>query len=326
MTLRCSKLSSNQGFTLIELSIVLIIIGMLVSLGAGMVGPLTTFVKVRETRELQDAALQSVTSWASSHNTIPDSAGFTGVAKSPKDAWGRDFSYLYDANLYSASPTKDTLCGRRSTGLTLVTTDPAATMTNVAFVLLSGADSATLKSIINGTLNGIPITNGVITASGAATGTVTVTGPNGDLLRWVTLDELRGKIGCQGAPLKIVNNELPTGAVATPYSATLVADGGVPIATTPSTYKWCVSNLPAGFGQAGAVQSADCLGLVESGWGAASAGLTITFAGGAVATGAYPITVLVRDNADGLSTSAACNGADPGDNCAQKLFVLTVNP
>ena len=325
MTPRHSTNSSCRGFTLVELSVVLVIVGMLVSLGAGMIGPLTSFTMVRETRDLQDAALQSITSWASSRNSIPDAAGFPGVAKSSKDAWGRDFVYLYDADLFSASPSKDTICGRRSTPLTLVSTDPAVTVANVAFLALSGAENAFLKSSLNGSLNGTPL-NGVITGSGATAGTVTLNGPNSDLVRWVTLDELRSKAGCQGAPLKIVGNELPVGAAATPYSVTLVADGGVPFAANPSSYKWCVGTLPAGFTQTGGVQNDNCLGLSEAGWAAASTGPTISFAGGAVATGAYPITVVARDNADGLGNSAACNSADPGDNCAQKLYVLTINP
>lgn len=319
MVIKRSLAFSNRGFTLVELSIVLVIIGLLVGLGAGMVGPMTTFVKVRETRELQDATLQSIISWASSRNTIPNDTGFPTAAKSPLDAWGRNLIYLYDANLYSASPTKDTICGRRTTPLTLVTTDPAATISNVAFVVLSGAENATLKS----TLDGAPIT-----VSGAASGTITVTGPNSDLVRWVTLDELRGKTGCQGAPLKIVNNELPVGAVPNIYSVTLKADGGVPFAANPDTHKWCVSTLPAGFAQTGGIQNADCAGLSElSGtWAAASSGLTISFPAATVSTGAYSITVVARDNADGVATSAACNAAEPGDNCAQKPFVLTVNP
>lgn len=319
MTTRTPSTSSNHGFTLIELAVVLAIIGLLVGLGAGMIGPLTNFVKVRETRDMQDAAMQSITSWTSTRNSIPNDAGFPAVAKSPLDAWGRNLVYLYDANLYSATPTKDTICGRRSTSLTLVATDPAATASNVAFVVLSGAENSALKSTLNGA---------AITVSGAASGTITVTGPNGDLARWVTLDELRSKIGCQGAPLKIVNNELPFGAVPNSYSVTLTSDGGVPFTTGPATYKWCVSTLPPGFALSGGIQNANCLGLSEASgsWAAPSDGLVISFPASTVTTGAYPITVVARDNADGIATSAACNSPDPGDNCAQKMFVLTVNP
>ena len=325
MSHKPSSVRSPCGFTLIELSIVLAVIGLLVGLGAGMLGPLTGFVKVRETRELQDAALQAVTSWVSSHNRLPTGDEFPGVARSSVDAWGRNLVYLYDADLYAAAPTKDTICGRRSTALTLVNPDPAATTANVAFVILSGAEKASLTGTLNGALNGTPL-SGAITGTGSASGTVTLSSPNGDLARWVTLDELRSKVGCQGAPLKIANNELPFGAAPNAYSVTLTADGGVPFAVNPSSYKWCVSTLPAGFEQSGGIQSADCSGLSEVGWAAASTGLVVSFAPGAVASGAYPITVVARDNADGVLTSSACNSAEAGDNCAQKLFVLTVNP
>ena len=310
--------NNHRGFTLIELSIVLVIIGMLVGLGANLIGPLTTFVKVRETRDIQDAAIQSITSWAASRNTIPNDALFASAAKSPLDAWGRNMVYLYDTNLYTASPTKDTICGRRSAALTLVTTDPAATMANVAFAVLSGAENASFKS----TLNGL-----AITVSAAATGTITVTGPNSDLVRWVTLDELRSKIGCQGAPLKILNNELTVASKADGYSnVILYADGGVPIDT--NKYKWCISALPLGFTVSGGISDADCRGLADNDakWAAAAVGLTITAAPNAATSGSYQITVVARDNADNATNVKKCSDSDPGDNCAQKTFVLTVNP
>ena len=304
-----------NGFTLIELSIVLVIIGLLVGLGAGMIGPLTTFVKVRETRDLQDASLQSIISWAASSNTLPNNTNFPTIAKSRVDAWGQDLIYLYDATLYSATPTKDTICGRRSTSLKLFSSYSSS---NVAFAILSRADNPAFKSKLDGV---------TITTSGTATGTINSSGLNGDIIRWVTLDELRSKIGCQGAPLKIVNNELPYGALPNNYSVKLMADGGVPF-TTPASYKWCVNTLPTGLVQTGGKMDANCLTLPESSWAAASTELTISFpaAAAGLTTGAHPITVVVRDNADGVTTSNACNSADPGDNCAQKLFVLTVNP
>ncbi len=325
---------NHRGFTLIELSIVLVIIGMLVGLGANLIGPLTTFVKVRETRDLEDAAIQSITSWASTRNTIPNTSdnadGFKNVAKSPNDAWGREMAFMYYSSLRIAPITKDTICGRRSTPLTLKTyenTTETASVSNVVFAVVSGADNATFTSRIGTALG----TSALITNQRgiAGTNTIHVIGPNSDLVRWVTLDELRSKIGCQGAPLKIVNNELPVGSAPTVYSVTLTADGGVPFTAGPNTYKWCVSILPAGFNvPTGGIQNADCAGLSEQSgtWGTASAGITISFPAATVATGAYKITVVARDNADSVTTSSACNTADSGDNCAQKLFVLTVNP
>jgi len=342
--------NNHSGFSLVELSIVLVIIGLLVGLGSSMIGPMMNFTKVRETRDMMDASIQSIISWASSRNTLPQASavptvvdGFSYVAKSPLDAWSQPLIYLYDANLYSASPTKDIICGRRSTRLSLKSTSPDATINNVAFAVLSGADNLAIKSTLiddtsttpttaatpfSGTIPGKLATNPNL--GYAATGAITVTGPNSDLVRWVTLDELRSKIGCQGAPLKIVNNELPYGSATAAYNATITADGGVPFGTSPSTYKYCINNLTAGFtilGTSG-IFNADCLAAPVATWAAAAAssGVTITFAANsAVTTNTYQITVVVRDNAN-TGTTGLCNSANPGDNCAQKLFVLTVNP
>lgn len=294
------RFTDHNGFTLIELSVVLAVVGLLVALGGGLIGPLTTFIKVRETRELQDSDVQSVISWASSRNAIPGSAGFATAVKSPQDAWGRNFVYRYYSSLSSSPPTKDTICGLRSTSLTLQTTDPPALMTNVAFVILSGAENATLKSTLN---------SSAITASGGATGTITVAGPNGDLVRWVTLDELRSKIGCQGAPLKIVNNELPFGNYSTLYSATVMADGG----SGSGNYQWRVktgslaTGIPAMF-----VNGSTPLPFINSSSTAWSApATTMNLQDYPRTPGSYLLSISVRDTIG---------------NSSSKPFVLTVNP
>jgi prepilin-type N-terminal cleavage/methylation domain-containing protein len=296
--------NNHNGFTLIELSIVLIVLGMLVALGGGIIGPLTNFIKVRETRDIQDSATQSIISWASSKNSIPTASGFPTAAKSSKDAWGREFVYRYYSSISTSSPTKDTICGLRSTTLTLQTTDPPATMPNVALVILSGAENATLKSTLNGTL---------ITTSGNATGTITVTGPNGDLVRWVTLDELRSKIGCQGAPLKIINNELPYANYSANYSATITADGG----SGSGKYQWRIkkgnlaSPVNATFfnSSTGSSRALPFINISTTDWSASATSLS--FEGYPKLPGSYFFSIFVRDNIG---------------NSSSKPFVLTVNP
>lgn len=292
--------TDHNGFTLVELSIVLIVVGMLVALGGGMIGPLTNFIKVRETRELQDSALQSVVSWASSRNAIPTGAGFSTAAKSPQDAWGRNFVYRYYSSISSSTPTRDTICGLKATSLALQTTEPSQTISNVAFVILSGAENATLKSTLN---------SAAITASGGATGTITVTGPNSDLVRWVTLDELRSKIGCQGAPLKIVNNELPFGNYSALYSATVLADGG----SGSGNYQWRIktgsltASIPPMY-----VNGSTLVPFTNSSttaWSASAA--TMNFSGYPKSQGSFMLLISVRDTIG---------------NSSSKPFVLTVNP
>jgi len=316
---------SRSGFTLIELAIVLVIVGLLVGIGSGMVGVLTSAIKVRETRDSLDANMQAIASWASANNKLPDATvtGFVAVAKSPQDSWGRDFLYFYDVSLNTAPITKDTICGRRSTNLTVHTTDPVATINNVAFVVLSEADDAAVQTtltatttpVVAATFNGVPSGPSIAKGSrGSATGTINIDPNNSDLVRWVTLDELRSKVGCQGAPLKIVNNELPFGNFSTQYAAggaVVTPDGGT------GGYQWRVKSklMPRGISFTPSMSTSVINGysqftnLSTSAWSTISNNLTI--GGLPRPSGSYSLTIQVKDGSD---------------NIASKPFVMTINP
>lgn len=49
-----------------------------------------------------------------------------------------------------------------------------------------------------------------------------------DLVKWVTLDELRVKMGCPGAQLRIITTELPMAYQGQSYSAEIRIEGGIP--------------------------------------------------------------------------------------------------
>ncbi|MDD5284981.1 MAG: type II secretion system protein [Desulfuromonadaceae bacterium] len=313
---------SRQGFTLVELAIVLVIVGLLVGVGSSMMGMLTTAIKVREAKDNVEAALQSVTSWASANNRVPpltatppDTATFALSAASTKDSWGRDLIYLYDNNLATYPPTKDTICGRRSTKLTIVRTDPPGTIDNVAFIVISKSDDAAVDTNMTGTLynpGANSLANQIIPGSGYVSAAATVTlDPNvRDIVRWVTLDELRSKVACQGAPLKIVNNELPFANVGAPYSATIFPDGGVP------PYQWCVqytsATLPGGIAATPSVVSTNCSAF--------------TYLAAATVLLAPPVASPNITTGSQGSYSIIVNVKDADNNTAQKPFVLTINP
>lgn len=333
-----TKVSNSSGFTLVELAIVLVIVGILVGAGASMVGVLSTAIKVRQTKDSLDENMQAVASWASANNRLPSTGEFSSpVSKTPQDAWGRDFVYIYDSNLVAIPATKDTICGRRATFLNLSTSDPAAYMTNVAYAVASRGDSSTFQSTLTGGTVGV-IAN---TAVAAAT-TIHVDRNHNDIVRWVTLDELRSKIGCQGGPLKIINNELPfipsSYAVSSPF-ATIAADGGVPITGGGGNFTWCVEFAPRrGISMFDTVPS---VGIKTTGVGTSCWASAETVASGFVqsttfglqkkalmgnfSTGSYQITITARDGASTPANTAACS-TNPGDNCIQKTFILTVNP
>lgn len=289
-----------SGFTLIELSIVLVIVGMLIGLGVNMIGPLTNYAKVRKTQEIMDADLQAVISWASANARLPQLAEFrTSVASNQNDGWGQPFAFITDFDL-TTTATKNAICGRNSTFLNISTIDPKVMVRNVALVLLSHADNTDFSS----KLNAGPVTSASSTATGTFQ-TISATGPNADLIRWVTLDELRSRIGCQGAQLKIVNNELPFGNYSAPYSATIVPDGGT------GSFEWQIKKrvtdqMPIGMLLQGAVLT--FTNTSTTSWVPAE---TLNISGALRPQGSYNFTVKVRDS---------------NANSATKIFVLTINP
>jgi len=340
--------SYNRGMTLIEIAIVLVIIGIVIGLGAAMVGPLTKRAKINDTKEIVNADVESVISFAASNRRLPVPTGteFTNNVRNPNDAWTKPLYYIIDTNpntTLSVIPTgsSDAICGRRTTTYTICRDALCTTnIQNVAFIVASGAENFNLQTGIQaGGVGGCPAGQTCVRVYDVDTAgiddcTIAANCPNypvallinrpeayDDIVKWVTLDELRTKIGCQGAPLKILNNELPAGTT-TSYNAILYADGGVPFATSPNTYKWCVNTLPTGLTQTGGIIQPDCSSVAE--WvGPMSNTLTIQNAAGLTAN-SYQITVLVRDNND--VTTLACNSPLIRDSCAQKSFVITISP
>ncbi len=333
------NVSDRRGFTLVELAVSMVVIGILLGLGMSMVGPLMTTIKVRESKENLGAAVESINSWASGNNRLPDSTLLPTVVRSSQDAWGRDFIYVYVENLAPGTATKDTICGRRSTLLKLVDTNISATaIDNVAFLVFSKGDDDDSKTFFtSGTLTPVsgPLNVGDKIKKNAylpltATGTTTITTDSSlDLVRWVTIDELRTKIGCQGAQLKILNNELPPGNVGNPYSVNIYADGGVKFPTTPvntEIYEWCwtstttatLSDLTFNCVHQSTsttlAKSADACSLTTGTWQRCSSltlSSSVPLSGLNPPSGSYDISLSLRDS-DGNITS--------------KTFVLTINP
>ncbi len=112
---KSAVLHSSSGFTLVELAIVLVVIGLLIGLGASIISPLTKRAKYIETKDIVSAAVESVISFAASNNRLPCEANdnngrvcgppgnwgdeFTPTVRNPNDAWAKAIYYIYDNNL-----------------------------------------------------------------------------------------------------------------------------------------------------------------------------------------------------------------------------------
>jgi len=308
--------TDNKGFTLVELAVILVIIGMLITMGASMVGPLMKTAKYNETKETLNGALASVSGFGTINNRVPTATEFPSAVRMPKDSWGSSLVYIPDASLITT--TAGGICGRKSTALSVVICPdgacaaPTATVTDVAFVALSAGENknrqtANAAGVVKVYATDIPAVDDYATDMNRPE-------QFDDVVKWLTLNELRINSGCVGAQLKILNNEMPYGTIATAYSAIAYAAGGAPYAAG-GNYRWCVqSSLPAGVSIVPNTVSANCSALAEGSWGQAN---TLVFSGTPTASGSFSITVFARDNND----AAAAN-----DNIAQRSLVITINP
>jgi len=324
----------QKGFTLIELAIVLVILGLLLGTGTGIVGMLTKRAKLYETRNIIKAGIESLVSYSASNNSLPDLATFPTVVGNPNDVWGKPLYYITDDDLTDS--ISGGICGRKTTQLKLSncpTTgcgSPTNTVNNVAFIIVSGSANFNNQTIV-------PATNPVTSSETVNhysqglvlddyTTDMNRAEPYDDVVKWVTLDELRIKAGCEASQIRIVNNELPYGYQGSSYNASIFGDGGVPFADdidpgSEPDYEWCWQEDPVNGPPTGVSFTCDS-GLASSATCSLGAGTwdqctSVRLSGIPIVKGSFGITFFIRDEND---------DGGPDDNITQRPFVLTLHP
>lgn len=302
--------NSDKGFTLIEIAIVLVLIGIMVSAGASMVGPLTKRAKYTETKQAVDAALEAVIGEGAANDAIPTVAAFPTIVRTFRDSWRQNILYVPDPNLVTGGFG---ICGRRTTNISLNICPDAAcgaptTIPNVAFLIASGGGNYNLQTGVASPINvydrGIPGIDDNNADMNRAE-------PYDDVVRWVTLNELRIKAGCIGQQLRIINSELPSAKSGIAYNATIFLDGGIPFAG--GQYRWCIQRPPWLNTTPALFFTPNCAGLPEASW---NLGATLVLSGTPAPAGTAGVTVFVRDNND---------MAGPNDNIVSIPYVITIN-
>jgi prepilin-type N-terminal cleavage/methylation domain-containing protein len=334
--------NDQAGFTIIEVAIVMVIIGLIVGFGASLIGPLSIRAKRIESTQIIDAGAAAIIGHATANQgVLPTAAQFDTIIKKRNDAWTRPVQYIYDAALADGDPTTGDLCTRRTTRLTLrqcpdTTCSAPVAVDNVAFLVLSGAENFNNQTAGSLAVTGVTTidvyANGVDGVDGY-TADLNRTEPYDDIVQWATLNELRSKIGCRGPQLAVLNNELPGGRTSSPYSALVYVDGGVPF-TTGGNFLWSVETptgaIPSGLNFRNHTDTAN-IGFDTDGSVLAENSTVWTGAdhmlinGTPTAAGSFLLTVWVRDNSNPASDAACASGANL-DNCTSRAFVLTINP
>ncbi|MBI4826442.1 MAG: type II secretion system protein [Nitrospirae bacterium] len=330
----------EKGFSLVELAIVMIIIGLLFALGLKMLGPLVNRLKHTDTKETINAAYEAVIGYAATHDKLPTVDEFKSIATTSKDVWGNDIIYRPADEL----TVDGTVCARSTTNLYVCDKDAGCDtgtdIDNVAFFILSrganlniqtdvfdvvdtSATSATIQTYsreYNNTDN-----SGIDDFSGSAEWPDPVgtrSEQYKDIVKWITLSDLRTKAGCLGAELKISTTSLNACDNNLPYSSTVFADGGIQFADsadagTAPEYKWCREQS----GDSGLIFTPDPLSVNCASESEAfySQSDSIVISGRPnSAPDSYKLTFYVRDNNDPV-----LNGRD---KIVNKSFVLSIAP
>ena len=241
-------MENKKGFTLIELAMILVIIGVLIGIGATTFSILIKRAKYAESKEIVNAAVEAITGYASSSGRIPTASELNTVVRTLEDSYGKPLVYVYDRDLTVSSPYGH--CGLNSTNITVeICDDPSCatstTISNVAFLILSGdgnynnqttgSQEITTPTTIRVFQYGIVVDNYPADLNRSE--------PYDDIVKWVTLHELQTKEGCESLTIK-TPSLLPNGTEDYPYNYKLEASGGRP------PYQWgsydgTTCNIPA---------------------------------------------------------------------------------
>ncbi len=211
---------SQRGFTLIELAMVLVVIGLLIGLGASLIGPLTKRAKLIETRETVKAVYESILGYAAANKRLPADLSVLGIKTI--DAYTRPLQYFRADALVT-----NNLCTSAATYFTVNDSSSGTlqTKSNVAFIVFAEGDNRT-----NNTGSTSPFT---IKEQGVD--------DYDDIVMYVDIDKLRSQI-CTS--FRITTETLPIGTEEIPYplSTTLEATDGTP------SYTWGIQSglLPPG--------------------------------------------------------------------------------
>jgi prepilin-type N-terminal cleavage/methylation domain-containing protein len=218
----------TPGFTLVELAIVLVIVGLLIGMGAGLLGPLTKRTKLIETRNTVKEVYETINGYAAANKQLPP--GLIALSAKTLDSYKNILQYYFATGL-----TTSNLCTTRPPGgIYLTVNDIGVTKTNVAFIVFSRGENLCDQTGAGSPFN---IYNpGVQTACIAGGGNRDYD----DIVMYADISTLRQQI-CN--TFMVVTDSLPTGTEEVAYAeSNLNATDGA----TPYTWSILSGSLPGG--------------------------------------------------------------------------------
>ncbi|QOG11628.1 Ig domain-containing protein [Arcobacter sp. FWKO B] len=219
----------KRAFTVVELAVVLIIIGLLVGGGVGIMGVLTQKAKLSETRQSIEALEQSILGYVQRTKRLPNTLNTLGIKTT--DAYNKSIQYFTMDEI-------DNICDQKPENYLQVqdnTLLPSNLKTDIAFILIADGENRCNQTGDN--IEETFIVSNQYESINCLDGTA---GQYDDIVRYMDIDGLR-KLVCSA--FNISTYILPTGTQWEYYTANLGASDGV------APYVWSLdggSSLPMG--------------------------------------------------------------------------------
>lgn len=221
----------KKGFTLVELSIVLVIIGLLIGGSMQMMSMLSKRAKITETKQQLAALQEAIKGFVQVNGALPTQAEFDTLTGNTRDSWNATINYFHDAAL----ETSGSICTTNTTDLSI---NGDFIASDTAFILVSAGENYNLQTRqIAGTPDTVALYNPSRQIDGQIVPTNRPTDSFDDLSVQMSLVELKTQINCQ--PFSIINPSLHDWNVGTAYSVQIIPQGG-------TGYTYSLTVKPAG--------------------------------------------------------------------------------
>jgi len=214
----------KSAFTLIELSIVLVIIGLLIGGSFKILKVMRERAQISRAQDDVKTAKEAITGYVQTTYKLPTSTVFDNTLSPVKNNQHPLF-YTYGRAAVSNS---DNICSFIHTDLKVVTAE-GNDINDIAFVVASEAANHNMQTGLTDNVDG---TYSVKTYNYATkvddnTSPVNIVENYDDVVDWVTLKQLQEEAGCARKPLAFINTTLPIANVGESYSATLYVENNV---------------------------------------------------------------------------------------------------
>ena len=210
----------NKAFTLIELSIVLVIIGLIIGGSFKVLKSMQENAKITNAKDNVQTAKNAVLGYAMSASLLPTKTFFESDL-SPIKSNQHQLMYARDNTFDTTN-----ICALQTTILSVQIDDrngSSHTIPNVAFVIASESANKNMQTSIAATIEVRKPYEDIDDEPNP----VNHVEEYDDIVDWMTLAELQKSVGCSEKPFKFLNSDLPKGRFGQSYSATLYVENNI---------------------------------------------------------------------------------------------------